>query len=126
LRARGRGEQLLAGLLEKARQAKREPIPISELILAGECGGSDFTSGIASNPAVGAASDLLIAAGGTALYSETTELIGAEHLVASRAVNEEVGRRLLEVVARYEQSVMNMGFDMRWGNPSAGNLRGGL
>lgn len=104
----------------------RQPCDVSALTLAIECGGSDPTSGIASNPAAGVASDLLIAAGGTAILSETTEFIGAEHLLAKRAVNEKVGQRLLEIVRQTEANAMHLGVDMRGGQPTPGNIAGGL
>ena len=69
------------------RKLEREPIPLGELILGTECGGSDYTSGLASNPAVGVASDMLVGEGGTVILSETAEIVGAEHLLAKRTRN---------------------------------------
>ena len=80
----------------------RQHVPLSDLVLGTECGGSDYTSGLASNPALGKASDLLIADGGTVILSETPELIGAEHLVAKRARTEEIGSMVLSAVAWWE------------------------
>lgn len=126
LKAKEQGAALVSQLVAHVRSFERREFPVSELILASECGGSDFTSGIVSNPSLGAASDRIVAAGGAAMFSETTEIIGAEHVVARNCASEAVAARLLEIVARYEKSVMNMGHDMRWGNPSAGNIEGGL
>jgi altronate hydrolase len=81
----------LKELLPEANNVKREPIPASELILALQCGGSDGYSGISANPALGAAVDLLVRHGGTAVLSETPEIYGAEHLLTRRAVSREVG-----------------------------------
>lgn len=122
--AQGRGivKELLAG----AAKVGREPIPVSELILGTECGGSDYTSGLASNPAVGAASDMLVADGGTVLLSETPELIGAEHLLAKRARTQETARQLLDAVAWWEQRAMGAGQNIREANPAPGNIAGGI
>jgi len=91
-----------------------------------ECGGSDATSGIAANPAVGVASDLLIEAGGTSIFSETPKLIGAEHILVKRAVDGDVAKKLLEVVARFEEKLKSAGLNMRGTQPSPGNIEGGL
>lgn len=110
-----------AGLL------RREEFPISELILGTECGGSDPTSGLASNPVLCAMCDLLVEEGATTVLSETTEFIGAEHILARRAKNKEVHDRIYEIVRRYEEHIFkNTGEDVRDGNPSPGNKDGGL
>jgi len=90
-----------------------------------ECGGSDGNSGITANPAVGVASDLLVAHGATTILSETTEIYGAEHLLTRRAITPDVGEALLERIRwwedyarRYDSSIDN--------NPSVGNKNGGL
>ena len=99
---------------------------ISEIILALECGGSDPTSGIASNPAIGTASDLLIQNGGTSILSETTELIGAEHIIARRAINEKIAKEIFFIVNRTEKRAIEMGTDLRESQPTPGNIEGGL
>ena len=104
----------------------REPIDTSELILGTECGGSDACSGISANPALGVASDMLIDEGGSVVLAETTELVGAEHLVAARAVNDQVANRCFEVISRCEKAAIAMGVDMRGGQPTPGNIEGGL
>ena len=81
------------------------PAPVEALCLALECGGSDALSGITANPALGVASDLLVAAGGTSILAETSELIGAEHLLARRAVSPEVGAALVAMIDRFERIV---------------------
>lgn len=113
-------------MVSDASLEQREPIALSELILGTECGGSDACSGISGNPALGAASDLLIDAGGTAILSETPELIGAEHILAARAINPEVANQCYEVINHFEDLAKSMGVDMRGGNPTPGNIEGGL
>lgn len=105
---------------------EREEIKLSEIVFASECGGSDTTSGLASNPAVGYVSDKIVDAGGTAIFSETTEFIGAEHILARRAVNEEVGKQILQLVKDCEDKANTMGVDLRTGQPTPGNIQGGL
>ncbi|MGZ3649211.1 MAG: UxaA family hydrolase, partial [Syntrophales bacterium] len=109
-----------------ASSMERSPSDVSELILGTECGGSDACSGISANPALGVACDLLIEAGGSVVLAETTELIGAEHLIAARAVSEKVAARCYDVIRRCEDSAKAMGVDMRGGQPTPGNIEGGL
>ena len=91
-----------------------------------ECGASDATSGIAANPALGVASDMIIKEGGTSILSETTELIGAEHLIANRSKNPHVKKRIYEIVGRMHKKIETMGVDFLGGQPTPGNARGGL
>ena len=88
-----------------------------------QCGGSDAFSGVTANPAVGFASDLLVRCGATVMFSEVTEVRDAIHLLTPRAVNEEVGQRLLEEMARYD-NYLDMGKTDRSANPSPGNKKG--
>ena len=114
---------------EMAAQAsllQRQEFPISELIIGTECGGSDPTSGLAANPLIGQLSDLMVAAGGTTVLSETTEFIGGEHLLAARAINQQVHDRIYEIIYRYEESLRKVGTEVREGNPSPGNIIGGI
>lgn len=113
-------------MVAEATMLQREEFPISELIVGTECGGSDPTSGLAANPAIGAMSDLLVEAGGTSILSETPELIGAEHILARRAVNKEVHDRIYEITTRFEEHFHGVGEDVRAGNPSPGNKAGGI
>jgi altronate dehydratase large subunit len=118
-------------LLAKKMQAELErepkvPVPLSKLKVGVKCGGSDATSGLASNPALGAAADALIASGGGIVIGETTEIIGAEHVLAERCLAPETKARLYDFVGRFEKEVERMGVDMRGGNPSPGNIAGGL
>jgi len=113
-------------MVQEASRAKREKFDDSALLVGVKCGGSDTTSGLASNPAVGAACDIIMEKGGTCVFGETTEFLGAEHLLAARAVNKQVADRILMIVDRLEKRVIASGGDMRGGNPSAGNIAGGL
>ncbi len=110
-----------------ASMLRREEFPMSEIIMGTECGGSDPTSGLASNVLIGNLSDMMVEQGGTTVLSETTEFIGAEHILARRAKNEEVRRRIYDIVHRFEDHIkMNTGHEVRDGNPSPGNKAGGL
>jgi altronate dehydratase large subunit len=120
------GARIAAEMARELSQQERVEFDISELVLALECGGSDPTSGIASNPSAGAASDLLIEHGGSSILSETTELIGAEHLLAKRCVDESVSNKLLKIVQDTEDRAIAMGTDLRSGQPTPGNKEGGL
>ena len=113
-------------MVEDASMLKKEEFPISELIIGTECGGSDPTSGLASNPLVGELSDRLVKLGATSILSETTEFIGAEHILAKRGKNKEVSDRIYEIVHRYEKALQLVGEEIRHGNPSPGNKKGGL
>ena len=113
-------------MLEESKKVQKEKCPITELIMGTECGGSDPTSGIASNPVIGVLSDILVEKGATSILSETTEFTGAEHILAGRAKNEEVRQRILDIVERYEQHFKNNGENVRKGNPAPGNIAGGI
>ncbi len=113
-------------LAAEIARTERVEAGLRELRVGIKCGGSDPTSGIAANPAVGRAVDLLLAAGGSVVFGETTEVIGAEHILARRCRNEEVAGKLLAAVAALEKRVLQGGGDIRGGNPSKGNIEGGL
>ncbi len=121
-----KGVRLARKMAEEASALKRKEVPFSALILGTECGGSDPTSGLAANPLVGEISDRFVALGATSILSETTEFIGAEHILAERAKNEEVRERILEIVKRYEDALALVGEDVRDGNPTPGNKAGGI
>lgn len=111
----------------EASVLRREEFPVSKLIMGTECGGSDPTSGLASNVLIGELSDKIVENGGTTVLSETTEFIGAEHILARRAKDDEVKSRIYEIVHRYEDHIKaNTGEEVREGNPSPGNKEGGL
>jgi altronate hydrolase len=115
----------IKSMLPAANAARRETCPASELTLALQCGGSDGYSGITANPALGAAADLLVRNGGTAILSETPEIYGAEHLLTRRAVSREVGEKLIERIRWWEDYTRRNGGEMN-NNPSPGNKAGGL
>ena len=106
--------------------AIREEVPLSELTVALECGGSDAYSGLSANPAVGAFSDMLVAEGGTVVLSETSELVGAEHVLAERAESPEVRERLLGIVRRAERELALSSPDSEGLYLAPGNVEGGL
>ena len=113
-------------MVEEASLLQKEEFPMSELIIGTECGGSDPTSGLAANVLIGELSDRIVAEGGTSILSETTEFIGAEHILASRAATPEVRDRIFEIVHRYEKALQLVGEEVREGNPSPGNKAGGI
>jgi altronate hydrolase len=119
------GVAFVKEVLAEANQVRREPVPASELTVALQCGGSDGYSGVSANPALGAASDLLVRHGGTVILSETPETYGAEHLLTRRAVSREVGEKLVALMRWWEDYTKREGAEMN-ANPSPGNKAGGL
>ncbi|SAK63175.1 UxaA family hydrolase [Caballeronia ptereochthonis] len=119
------GIERIEEMLEAANRVQRRPVPASHLIVGLQCGGSDGYSGISANPALGAAVDLLVAHGGTAILSETPEIYGAEHLLTRRAVSREVGEKLVARIHWWEDYCARNRAAMN-NNPSAGNKAGGL
>jgi len=115
----------VARLLPVANAARRTRQPISKLVLATNCGGSDGNSGITANPALGVAGDELVRYGGTSVLAETPEIYGAEHLLTRRAVSREVGEKLVSIVRWWEDHVRLHGATID-NNPSFGNKEGGL
>ncbi|HEY2132344.1 MAG TPA: altronate dehydratase family protein [Acetobacteraceae bacterium] len=111
--------------LADANTVHREPVPASELTVALQCGGSDGYSGVSANPALGAASDLLVRHGGTVILSETPETYGAEHLLTRRAVSRDVGEKLVALMRWWEEYAEREGAEIN-ANPSPGNKAGGL
>lgn len=112
-------------LLRQANELRRTTHPVSKLVLAMNCGGSDGYSGISANPALGVASDELIRFGGTSVLAETPEIYGAEHLLTRRAVSKQTGENLLELIRWWENHAKSYACSMN-NNPSHGNLEGGL
>lgn len=120
-----KGVAILKEMAEVAGRARREPVEAEHLVVGMQCGGSDGYSGITANPALGAASDLLVAHGGTTILSETPEIYGAEHLLTRRAVTPEVGAKIVERIRWWEDYTSRWGGEMD-NNPSPGNKKGGL
>ena len=120
------GIKIAKAMVSFASRLKREKVKPDSLILGVECGGSDACSGLSANPALGMTSDLLIKEGGTIILSETTESIGAEHILARRAINKKVRGKILEIVRRTEMRALNLGLDIGKANPAPGNYAGGI
>jgi altronate hydrolase len=120
-----KGVALIKAMLPEANRATREPVPLSHLTVGLQCGGSDGYSGISANPALGAAVDLLVRHGGTAVLSETPEIYGGEHLLTRRAVSVAVADKLRARIAWWEAYTRRNNMQMD-NNPSAGNKAGGL
>ena len=119
------GIGLIEGMLPHANDVTRQPVPASHLVVGLQCGGSDGYSGITANPALGAAVDLLVRNGGTAILSETPEIYGAEHLLTRRAVSRDVGEKLVARIKWWEDYTTREKGEMN-NNPSPGNKAGGL
>ena len=120
------GTDLARQLVIRISGQQRVEADISEAVMAIKCGGSDTTSGMASNCAIGYVADKLVDLGATVIFGETTEFIGGEHLLARRAVNEDVAKRIYEIVEQMENRAKSIGCDMRRGQPTPGNIAGGL
>jgi len=120
-----RGVKVLREMLPAASACHREAVPVSELTMAVQCGGSDAFSGITANPSLGAAGDILVRQGGAVIYSETPEIYGAEHLLTRRASTPEVAEALLERIRWWERYTRANGVELD-SNPSPGNKAGGL
>lgn len=117
--------QKMGEMLPHVNDVRREPISISEIVLGTNCGGSDGNSGVTCNPALGVASDLLVACGGCSILGETTEIYGAEHLLTRRAVTTQVAEKLLERIQWWLWYTRTFGCEIN-NNPSVGNKEGGL
>jgi altronate dehydratase large subunit len=120
------GVLLAQDMVQEASKMERVACLISELVLGLKCGSSDTTSGLAPNPALGIASDLLVEAGGTSILGEVTEFIGAEHLLARHAKDPQIGQEIIGLVKRMEERAKSVGADIRGGQPTGGNIKGGL
>lgn len=125
-RIKSDGEAALRELIAEHVTPVRQPAPWTALCVGLECGSSDAFSGITANPALGLASDRLVEGGGATILAETTELLGAEHLLARRAVTEEIGRQIIEMVTGFERDVARHGVDLLGSQPAPGNIAGGL
>src|SRR5205085_9430345 len=119
------GVRAVAELLPRVNDIRRTTLTADKLMLGTNCGGSDGNSGVTANPAVGVASDLLVAQGGTSIIGETPEIYGAEHLLTRRAISREVGEKLAERIKWWEWYTGVFGAEIN-NNPSVGNKEGGL
>jgi len=125
-RSVAKGELLAQELAAAASTLRPSACPLSELVLGLKCGASDTTQGLFATPALGIVTDRVVAAGGTAVLGEITEIIGAEHLLAQHARTPAIADQLLALVARMEGRAKAVGCDMRGGQPTGGNIKGGL
>jgi altronate dehydratase large subunit len=126
VRATARGIEIARELAVALGRVERVWCPASSLVLSVKCGGSDYTSGLASNPVVGRVADTLVDLGGAVVLGEIAEIMGAEHLLAARASTPAAAAHLLRLVNRVEAEAMALGLDIRGTQPSPGNIRGGL
>jgi len=124
LKTQEKALRILQRWAQEVAEYRSEPFPVDKLTLAVECGGSDATSGLAANPAVGVACDKLIDEGGTVIFSEPQEMIGTQHVLARRAANKQVAADVYKMIDQDEERLKAIGVDSRW--MSAGNIDGGL
>ena len=120
------GTDIARRLVIEASGLQRQPVDVSNIVMAIKCGASDTTSGMASNCVIGYVADKLVDLGATVIFGETTEFIGGEHLLARRAVSKEVGDKIFKIVNDMENRAKAIGCDMRKGQPTPGNIAGGL
>ncbi|MDR1773671.1 MAG: UxaA family hydrolase [Clostridioides sp.] len=121
-----KGVRYAKEMVIEASKLQKESFPISELILGTNCGGSDLSSGLGANPLLGSLSDYIVEQGATSVLCETTEFLGAEHILARRGRNEEISKKIYGIVHDYEKALERVGEEIRSGNPSPGNIAGGL
>lgn len=126
LRTIERASRVAYRLLQEASEQEREPVEIRELVLSIKCGESDPTLGLAGNPALGKVVDYLVGEGATVIFGETSELTGAEHLIAARCATPEVREAFLTTYRSYVQMIESKGVDLLGSQPTEGNIRGGL
>jgi altronate dehydratase large subunit len=126
VRATARGIEIARDLAATIGRVERVWCAASSLVMSVKCGGSDYTSGLSSNPVVGRVADSLVDLGGSVVLGEIAEIMGAEHLLAARASTPGTAAQLLRVVSRVEAEAMALGLDIRGTQPSPGNIRGGL
>lgn len=112
--------------VQRTSEIPREPVKLAELMVSAKCGESDTTLGLASNPAIGRVLERIIQAGGTAIFGETSEITGAESLVAAQAVSQDVAAAFLNTFNAYQEFIIGTGADLLGSQPTKGNIRGGL
>lgn len=121
-----KGRQLLQQWHGEAQELQRQPAALSEFVIGLECGGSDTTSGLVANPAIGVVTDLIVDSGGTAIFSEPVECLGGEAALAARAADEQVRSDIESAIKKYEDIAKRAGVDLNKTNPAPDNIRGGL
>ena len=120
-----KGVQIVKKMLAQALKVQKSEGSLADVVLGTECGGSDSFSGLSANPSLGTASDMVIQQGGSVILAETTELIGAEHILVSRAINDHVKESILSTIKGFEDTVIKSHADIRGANPSPRNIEGG-
>ncbi len=120
------GSLLAQDMVAEASVMERSLCTSEDIVLGLKCGSSDTTSGLGPNPSLGIATDLMVKNGGTVVMGEVTEFIGAEHIMAKHAKDEATGQKLLDMVLRMENRAKSVGCDIRGGQPTGGNIKGGL
>jgi altronate dehydratase large subunit len=126
IKATEKGTRIARVFADTLAAQERDWCDVSDLILSLKCGGSDYTSGLASNPTLGRVTDRLVDLGGSAVLGEIAEIMGAEHVLASRASDASTAAQLIQVITRVETEARALGLDIRGTQPSPGNIRGGL
>jgi altronate dehydratase large subunit len=126
VRTTAKGIEIVRAMAAGLASQPREWCGAGDLVLSLKCGGSDYTSGLASNPTLGRVADRLVDLGGSAVLGEIAEIMGAEHLLASRATRPATSAMLIQVITRVEMEARALGLDIRGTQPSPGNIRGGL
>ena len=121
-----RGKNAAQRMSKEASKLQREKGELGELSLAIKCGGSDTSSGVVSNPVAGFVADRIISEGGTVVFTETPEILGAEHVLAKRAINKDVADKVLAAAENTECRITEMGVDLRGSEPTPANIAGGL
>lgn len=121
-----KGVQIVKKMLAEALKVQKSEGSFADIVFGTECGGSDSFSGLSANPTLGVVSDIIIQQGGSVILAETTELIGAEHILSSRAINDTVKDAILSTIKGFEDAVIKSHADIRGANPSPGNIEGGL
>jgi len=126
LKATQKGIYYVLEMCYQASKERRQEFGLSKLVLGVECGGSDATSGIVTNPCLGLVADRLVDNGGTAILSETSEWMGAEHVLANRAINNTIASKIINSVKLVEEDAIRRGVDLLGQQPAADNIKGGL
>ena len=126
VKATAKGIEVALNMVQKLSSQKRQEIDLAKLIIGLKCGGTDVTSELAANPVFGYTTDYLIKRGATAIFSETTEIIGAEHLLLKRIKHKDVQEKLLKVIEKTEKRAADIGVNLQGVNPTAGNIESGV
>ena len=121
-----RGRKAAQKMAKAASQLKREEANLGDMTIGIKCGGSDTTSGVVSNPVAGFVANHIIEEGGTVVFTETPEILGAEHVLAKRAINKDVADKVLKAAENTERRITEMGVDLRGSEPTPANIAGGL